>query len=236
MRINKYISASGYCSRRAADELIRLGQVKVNGQTADLGTQVTEADCVEIGGKHLSPSTQQAIVIACHKPPGIICTTAEKEQPNVMSYFGFAKGLYPVGRLDKDSEGLLLMTNDGDLMEHILKARHFHEKEYIVDVNKAVTEEFIRQMSRGVEILDTITRPCIVKKVGKRRFSIILTQGLNRQIRRMCEALGYQVLRLQRIRIMNIHLDIPMGGWRRLSEQEISGLRGDQHGSANENA
>lgn len=234
MRINKYISASGYCSRRAADELIRLGRVKVNGQTADLGTQVTEADCIEVDGNRLSK--QQPIVIACHKPPGIICTTAEKEQPNIMRYFGFAKGLYPVGRLDKDSEGLLLVTNDGDLMEHILKARHFHEKEYIVDVDQTVTDDFIHQMSQGVEILDTVTRPCVVKKIGKRRFSIVLTQGLNRQIRRMCEALGFRVLRLQRIRIMNIALDLPTGGQRRLSQQEIAGLRGEKDGSANQNA
>ncbi|MDD7268156.1 MAG: pseudouridine synthase [Lachnospiraceae bacterium] len=234
MRLNKFISASGYCSRRQADELIKGGKVEVNGQPADLGSQVTENDRVKVEGRYLC--RQERMVLACYKPTGIICTTAEQEQPNVMQYFGFSKGLYPVGRLDKDSEGLLLMTNDGDLMNYILKARHFHEKEYIVEVDSPITAEFIQRMEDGVEILDTVTRPCRVKKMGKRRFSIILTQGLNRQIRRMCEALGYRVTRLKRIRIMNITLDLPTGGWRELTAAEIRGLQGETDERSSQNS
>lgn len=223
-RINKYLSESGVCSRRAADKLIEEKRVTVDGETAVMGTKVREGQCVCVDGKRITKETQK-ILLAFNKPVGIVCTAQEKEKNNVISYIHYPKRIYPVGRLDKDSQGLLLLTNDGELMNQILKAENGHEKEYVVTVDKIVTDEFLLGMGSGVPVLDRITSPCRVEKVNEHTFRIVLTQGLNRQIRRMCEYFGYSVVRLERIRIMNIRLgNLKSGEYRNLTEKEYRQL------------
>ena len=222
-RINKYLSEVGYCSRRAADKLIEKGKVTINGEIPKMGTKVEEGDQVEVEGKKIEKSTKQKkIYLAFNKPVGIVCTTDRKVEPNnVIDFIKYPKRIFPIGRLDKLSEGLIFLTNDGDIVNKILRARNNHEKEYIVKVNRPINSDFIQSMSNGVEILDTITKNCFVKQLGPKKFKIILTQGLNRQIRRMCEALDYRVQSLKRVRIMNIKLDVPTGEYREFSKEEL---------------
>ena len=221
MRVNKYLSDAGFCSRREADRLTADGRVTINGSPAEMGAQVGETDIVCVDGKKITPE-QKKVYLAFYKPRGIVCTAEKREKNNVIDYLNYPVRIYPVGRLDKDSEGLLLMTNDGDIVNGIMRARNFHEKEYLVWVDRPVTEDFLNRMAAGVPILDTVTRPCRVRKRKEKCFSIVLTQGLNRQIRRMCEALGYRVERLKRIRIMNIRLDgLEPGKYRVLTEEEL---------------
>jgi len=221
-RINKYLSEVGYCSRRAADKLIEQGRVTINGSVPEMGTKITINDQVHVDGKLIVKPNNKPVYLAFHKPVGIVCTTDGRvEKDNIIDYINYPSRIFPIGRLDKPSEGLIFLTNDGDIVNKILRARNNHEKEYIVTVNKAITKTFIQQMSNGVPILDTITRKCIVKQIGVAKFKIILTQGLNRQIRRMCEHLDYRVTRLERTRIMNISLDLPVGKWRDLTADEL---------------
>ena len=223
IRINKYLSESGYCSRRAADRLIEEGKVTINGEIPEMGTKVKEDDQVEVEGQIIEKLTnQKKIYLAFHKPVGIVCTTDRRVEPdNIIDFIKYPKRIFPIGRLDKSSEGLIFLTNDGDIVNKILRARNNHEKEYIVIVNRQINKDFIQRMSNGVEILETITKNCIVKQLGAKKFKIILTQGLNRQIRRMCEALGYRVQSLQRVRIMNIKLNIPKGKYREFTKGEL---------------
>jgi len=227
IRLNKYLSEAGVCSRREADRLIESGIVTVDGKTAAPGMKVEDGQEVRVGKKVVKSKTEKT-VLAVYKPAGIVCTEDKREKKNIIRFLNYPVRITYAGRLDKDSEGLLIMTNDGDLINGMMRARYAHEKEYKVRVNKEVTSEFIEKMSRGVHIrdkeknLDAVTRPCTVKKTGKYTFSIILTQGLNRQIRRMCEALGYKVDVLKRIRIMNVELgDLKPGQVRELTEQEL---------------
>jgi 23S rRNA pseudouridine2604 synthase len=221
-RINKYLSEVGYCSRRASDKLIDEGRVRINGQIPEKGTKVLPGDVVSVDGKTISEPKEDFIYIAFNKPIGIVCTTDTiREKNNIIEFINYPKRIFPIGRLDKPSEGLIFLTNDGDIVNKILRARNNHEKEYEVTVNKPITNAFIQKMSRGIPILDTITRECYVKQNGSYTFTIILTQGLNRQIRRMCEFLDYRVTKLKRVRIMNIQLDVPVGKWRYLDQDEI---------------
>lgn len=221
-RLNKYISETGFCSRREADKLIEQGRVTINGHKPEMGTKVNEQDLVCIDGQPIGEK-EKPIYIALNKPTGITCTTEQDVVGNIVDFVGHQKRIFPIGRLDKPSDGLIFLTNDGDIVNKILRAGNNHEKEYVVRVNKPITSEFIRQMSSGVNILDTITLPCKVTKETQYSFRIILTQGLNRQIRRMCEALGYEVYKLRRVRIMNITLDgIPNGQWRYLTDAEVN--------------
>ena len=224
MRINKFLSECGVCSRRQADAIIESGQVNINRTVARLGDQVSDNDRVFYKGKEVKRKAEK-IFIALNKPVGIECTTNRDIKNNIIDFLKYKERVFPVGRLDKNSEGLILLTNDGDTANNILKASNYHEKEYIVEVNKPITNDFIKSMSSGVEILDTITRECEVTKISKHSFKIILTQGLNRQIRRMCEALGYEVLTLKRVRILNIKLeDLRIGKWRMLKDYEVKEL------------
>jgi len=225
-RINKYLSEVGYCSRREADKLILEGKVTINGKIPEIGTKVIDSDKVEVKGQIIEKSKRQKnIYLAFNKPVGIVCTTDRKEEPNnIIDFIKYPKRIFPIGRLDKLSEGLIFLTNDGDIVNKILRARNNHEKEYIVKVNNPINSDFIQSMSNGVEILGTITKNCFVKQLGPKKFKIILTQGLNRQIRRMCEALGYRVRSLKRVRIMNIKLDVPIGEYREFSKEELSEL------------
>ena len=225
VRLNKFLSESGFCSRREADRLIEAGKVKVDGLTASMGMKVkpgqqVEADGTVIGGK------DRPVVLLVNKPRGIVCTTSDKDRAeNIVEFLNYPVRIYPVGRLDKDSEGLLLMTNQGELVNQILKGRYGHEKEYLVTVNKEITAAFLERMRKGVKILDTVTRPCTVEQTGEKSFRIILTQGLNRQIRRMCEALGYQVRTLKRVRIMNLKLgSLKTGEYREITKEELREL------------
>lgn len=221
VRLNKYIGESGYCSRREADKLIEKGAVKINNKVAVMGDKVSPQDKVYVNNKLIS-STEDFVYLALNKPVGITCTTEHKIRGNIVDFIGHEKRIFPIGRLDKDSQGLIFLTNDGDIVNKILRAGNNHEKEYIVTVNKPITPEFIQKMSSGVPILDTVTKKCIVKREGKYVFRIILTQGLNRQIRRMCSYLGYEVTKLERIRIMNVSLGkLPIGKWRYLSVKEL---------------
>ena len=222
-RINKYLSEVGFCSRRVADRLIEEGKVSINGEITEIGSKVKEGDQVEVEGqKIINPTNQKNIYLAFNKPIGIVCTTDRRVEPdNIIDFIKYPKRIFPIGRLDKPSEGLIFLTNDGDIVNKILRAKNNHEKEYIVSVNRPINKEFIQSMSNGVEILDTITKNCFVKQLGQKKFKIILTQGLNRQIRRMCEALGYRVQSLKRVRIMNIKLDVPKGKYRELSKEEL---------------
>jgi len=222
VRINKYLTEVGYCSRRAADILINEGRVTINGFVPAMGTKITIDDEVRVDGELISKPKAKTIYIAFNKPVGIVCTTDTKgEKNNIIDFINYPKRIFPIGRLDKFSEGLIFLTSNGDIVNKILRARNNHEKEYIVTVNKPITKEFVQKMRNGVPILDTITNKCYVEQINKFEFKIILTQGLNRQIRRMCEFLGYDVSRLKRVRIMNIKLDIPLGKWRYLTENEL---------------
>jgi len=221
-RINKYLSEVGYCSRRAADKLIDQGRVTINGKVPEMGTKISEGDEVHVDGKLISEPNEKPVYLAFNKPIGIVCTTDTRvEKDNIIDFINYPKRIFPIGRLDKPSEGLIFLTNDGDIVNKILRARNHHEKEYLVTVDRAITQDFIERMQNGVPILDTVTRKCKVEQIGKYEFKIILTQGLNRQIRRMCEHLDYNVKRLKRIRIMNVKLDIPAGKWRDITKAEL---------------
>lgn len=225
MRINKYISESGICSRRESDKWIEAKRVTINGVIAQLGSTVSEGDDVRVDGKPIG-TKKKTVYIALNKPVGITCTTELHVKGNIIDFVNHPERIFPIGRLDKDSQGLILLTNDGDIVNKILRAENNHDKEYIVTVDKPITPAFLQGMSSGVRILGTITKPCTVTKISERVFRIILTQGLNRQIRRMCAAFGYQVRKLERIRIMNIHLDgLKLGQWRDLTAKELHDLQ-----------
>lgn len=227
MRLNKYLSESGACSRREADTFISEGRVTVNGVPAVLGTQVEEGDDVRLDGDQVGTARKKVrpVYIALNKPVGITCTTERHVQGNIVDFVDHPERVFPIGRLDKDSEGLILLTNDGDIVNEVLRAEHNHEKEYVVAVDHAITPEFVAGMAAGVRLSDATTKPCKVHKLGPKVFRITLTQGLNRQIRRMCEAFGYTVEALQRVRIMHIHLgQLPIGRWRNLTPQEVTAL------------
>jgi 23S rRNA pseudouridine2604 synthase len=224
MRINKFLSETGACSRREADAWIEAGRVQVNGVVAVLGTQVDEGDAVLLDGQPISAKPPR-IYLALNKPVGIECTTDRDVPGNIVDFVGHRERVFPIGRLDKDSEGLILLTNDGDIVNRVLRAENEHEKEYIVAVDRPLTPEFLEGMSNGVPILGTVTNPCTLRQVGRNTFRIVLTQGLNRQIRRMCEHFDYTVRRLQRVRIMHIQLGtLPVGQWRELTSVEIRPL------------
>lgn len=223
-RINKYIAETGFCSRREADKLIEQNRVTINGKIPEMGTKVAPGDEVCVDGKLISGQKEKNIYLAFHKPVGIECTTNQKVKGNIIDYINYPTRIFPIGRLDKDSEGLILMTDDGDIVNKILRSRNNHGKEYIVTVNKPITERFIKRMAGGIPILDTVTKKCEVEQISKYVFRIILTQGLNRQIRRMCEYLGYEVTALKRIRVLNISLDVPVGKYRHLTEKELKEL------------
>lgn len=221
IRLNKYISETGFCSRREADKLIESGRVTINGVKALMGTRVKEGTDVRVDGKPIK-RTNELVYIALNKPVGITCTTEKKIKGNIVDFVNHKERIFPIGRLDKDSQGLIFLTNDGDIVNKILRAGNNHEKEYIVKVDKDITDRFISYMSKGVRILGTVTKECHVEKINRNTFKIILTQGLNRQIRRMCETLGYNVIKLNRVRIMNVTLDkLPMGKWRNLTSKEL---------------
>ena len=223
IRINKYLTEIGYCSRRGADKLIDEGRVTINGKLPELGTKIAPKDLVCVDGKPVSKAAEEFVYLAFNKPVGIVCTTdTAAEKDNIIDFINFPKRIFPIGRLDKPSEGLIFLTNDGDIVNKILRARNNHEKEYLVTVNKNIDDYFLKRMRNGLPILDTVTRKCTVEKIGKNKFRIILTQGLNRQIRRMCEYLGYEVTALKRIRIMNVNLDVGIGKWRHLSAKEMN--------------
>ena len=225
-RINKYLSEVGYCSRRRADRLIEEGKVTINGKIPEIGTKVDDCDLVEVEGQIIEKSKKQKkIYLAFNKPVGIVCTTNREVEPdNIIDFIKYPKRIFPIGRMDKLSEGLIFLTNDGDIVNKILRARNNHEKEYIVCVNRPINKEFIQTMSNGVEILETKTKNCFAKQMGSRKFKIILTEGLNRQIRRMCDSLGYRVQSLKRVRIMNIKLDLPVGKYREFTKKELKKL------------
>ncbi len=221
-RINKYLSEVGYCSRRAADKLIEEGRVTINGKTPEMGTKISEGDLVQVDGETISEFSEKPVYLAFNKPVGIVCTTdTGVEKDNIIDFINYPTRIFPIGRLDKPSEGLIFLTNDGDIVNKILRARNNHEKEYLVTVDKPITPQFLKKMRSGVPILDTVTRECEVYQVSNYQFRIILTQGLNRQIRRMCEYLDFRVKKLKRIRIMNVTLDIPVGKWRNLTQAEL---------------
>ncbi len=222
VRINKYFSEIGYCSRREADRHIEQKRVTINGVVADIGSKVSFKDEIRIDGQLVSGKENKLVYIAFNKPRGIVCTTDTNEKNNIVDYINYPERIFHIGRLDKDSQGLILLTNHGDIVNKILRAGNNHEKEYLVEVKYPITKSFIEKMGNGVPILDTVTKKCFVEQVDKYCFRIILTQGLNRQIRRMCEYLGNGVLHLERYRIMNINLDIPQGKWRYLTQKELN--------------
>jgi 23S rRNA pseudouridine2604 synthase len=226
IRINKFLSESGFCSRRKADELIDRGQVRINGSIPEMGTKVQPSDEVTVNGQVIGKSKEKKhTYLAFNKPIGIVCTTDTRvEKDNIVEYINYPTRIFPIGRLDKMSEGLILMTDDGDIVNKILRARNNHEKEYLVTVNRPITPEFILRLREGIPILGTVTKKCDVEKMSPNQFRIVLTQGLNRQIRRMCEFCQYRVVKLKRIRIMNIKLDTNVGKWRELSENEMHEL------------
>ena len=225
MRLNKYMSDAGICSRREADRLVQEGKILVDGKTAVLGMQIEEGQEILLNGKAVQRE-EKKVLLLFHKPRGIECTADPRIKNNVISYIDYPIRIYYIGRLDKDSEGLLLLTNQGELVNKMMRAGNCHEKEYLVTVDKPVTEDFIKKMSNGVPVLGTVTRKCRVEKTGEKTFRIILTQGLNRQIRRMCEYLGYRVKRLKRIRVMNLELgDLPVGQYREAEEKELEDLK-----------
>ena len=226
VRINKFLSEMGYCSRREADKLIAAGRVQVNGKNIEMGTKVSPSDRIEVDGTLIGVQKEKPIYLAFHKPVGIVCTTDTRvEKDNIIDYINFPSRIFPIGRLDKPSEGLIFLTNDGDIVNKILRAHNKHEKEYVVQVNKPITHDFVKRMQNGIPILDTVTRKCTVKQTHKQEFRIVLTQGLNRQIRRMCEYLGYRVTRLKRVRIMNVNLDTKVGQWRHLTTKEVKDIQ-----------
>ena len=224
VRINKFLSETGFCSRREADKLIEQGRVTINGVVPEMGTKISTNDEVRVNGKLVRENRKKRIYLAFNKPAGIECTTNQDVRDNIVDYINYQERIFPIGRLDKASEGLIFMTNDGDIVNKILRARNNHEKEYIVTVNRPITDRFIERMANGIPILDTVTRKCKVEQVSKFVFRIILTQGLNRQIRRMCEYLDYEVTALKRTRIINISLDVPLGRFRELTDKEIEEL------------
>jgi 23S rRNA pseudouridine2604 synthase len=225
MRLNKFLAETGACSRREADQWIESGRVTINGAVAALGTQVAEGDEVCVDGRPLRPKPAR-VYLALNKPVGIECTTDRDVPGNIVDFVGYPERIFPIGRLDKDSEGLILLTNDGDVVNTVLRAEHEHEKEYVVSVDRPLTPAFLAGMAAGVPIIDTVTNPCTLTQVGRNTFRIVLTQGLNRQIRRMCEHFGYRVRRLQRVRIMHVHLGaLPPGKWRELSPAEVRALQ-----------
>lgn len=226
IRINKYLSEQGFCSRRAADKLIEQERITINGKVPEMGTKVLPEDEVAVDGEPISKKKEKLVYIAFHKPVGIVCTTDTRvEKNNIIDYINYPTRIFPIGRLDKMSEGLIFLTNDGDIVNKILRARNNHEKEYIVTVNRTITARFIKRMASGIPILDTVTRECKVEQLGKKTFKIILTQGLNRQIRRMCEYLDYKVVKLKRVRIMNIELNIPLGTYREWTTEEFTTIQ-----------
>ncbi len=220
-RLNKYLSEIGYCSRRAADKLIDEERVYVNGKLVEMGLKVSKEDLIEIDGEKIQDPKKEHVYLAFNKPIGIVCTTDVREKDNIIDFINYPQRVFPIGRLDKPSEGLILLTSDGDIVNKILRTEYDHEKEYIVTVNKIINNDFISRMSNGVPILDTVTKKCSVEMVNKFTFRIILTQGLNRQIRRMCEYLGYEVTRLKRVRIMNIRLNCPVGEYINIKKEEL---------------
>lgn len=222
VRINKYLSEIGYCSRRHADVLVTEGRIEVNGELAALGTKVSSEDHITVDDVPVRKSEEAHVYLVLNKPVGIVCTTdQQREKNNIIDFMNYPRRIFPIGRLDKMSEGLILLTSDGDIVNKILRASNHHEKEYIVRVDKPITPRFLTRMRSGVPILDTVTRKCFAEQIDTMTFRIILTQGLNRQIRRMCEALGYEVKKLKRIRIMHIKLDLPVGKWRELTAEEM---------------
>lgn len=224
-RINKFLSEVGYCSRREADKLIAAGRVTINGKVPEMGTKISKNDSVQVDGKPINNTKEAFVYLAFNKPIGIVCTTDTRvEKDNIIDYINYPKRIFPIGRLDKPSEGLILLTDDGDIVNKILRATNNNEKEYLVTVDKPISQTFIERMSNGVPILDRVTKKCTVEKLGTYEFRIILTQGLNRQIRRMCEYLDYEVCTLKRIRIMNIKLDVPVGSHRELTATEFNTL------------
>lgn len=224
-RINKYLSEAGYCSRREADRLLEKGLIKINGEVALMGQKIKESDTVEVEGKVIS-NKQKEIYLAFHKPVGITSTTDQKDPTNIVDYINYPIRIFHIGRLDKDSDGLIFMTNDGDIVNKILRSGNNHEKEYIVTVDQNITNDFLKKMASGVKILNTVTKPCTVEKINNRTFKIILTEGLNRQIRRMCSSFGYKVQKLTRVRIMNVTLDgLGVGEWRYLTNNEIKTIK-----------
>lgn len=226
VRLNKYLSDVGVCSRREADRLVETGRITVDGIKAVMGQKVSSAQEIQIDGKPIKKE-QDKVLLAFNKPRGIVCTTSKKDKDNIVDYIGYGKRIYPIGRLDKDSDGLILLTNNGELVDKILRGSNLHEKEYIVTVNKKVTPEFVRAMSAGVPILDTVTRPCQVEQISPRTFRIILTQGMNRQIRRMCEYFDYRVVELTRVRVLNIRLGkLKVGTYRKIVGKELEELIG----------
>jgi len=226
-RINKYLSEVGYCSRREADKLIEAGRVTINGVVPEMGSKISQNDVVEVDGKPVVDSKEAFVYLAFNKPVGIVCTTdTNVEKDNIIDFINYPKRIFPIGRLDKPSEGLILLTDDGDIVNKILRASNNHEKEYLVKVDKPISQTFVERMSGGIPILDRVTKKCQVEKLSTYEFRIILTQGLNRQIRRMCEYLNYEVETLKRVRIMNIKLDIPVGEYRELSMEELKELNG----------
>ncbi len=225
VRLNKYLSELGFCSRREADKLLEQGRITVNGQQPEMGFKVTEKDAILVDGKPVKKPDSDHVYIVLNKPVGIVCTTdTKREKNNIVDFVKHPKRIFPIGRLDKPSEGLILLTSDGDIVNKILRAKNNHEKEYIVRVDKPITAQFLKKMGGGLPILGTMTNKCEVEQIDMLTFRIILTQGLNRQIRRMCEYLGYEVKKLKRIRIMNIHLDVPVGKWRDVTEAEMTEL------------
>jgi 23S rRNA pseudouridine2604 synthase len=223
--LNKFISSTGICSRREADRMIEAGRVQLNGTTAQKGNRVNPGDEVLLDGAPLK-AKPKAVYLALHKPPGITCTTDRKDKDNIIDFLNYPERIFHIGRLDKASTGLIFLTNDGDIVNEILREQNEHEKEYIVTVNKPINASFVRRMSQGIPILGTVTKKCQVEKIGRQAFRIVLTQGLNRQIRRMCEYLGYDVVTLKRVRIMNVHLGgLKPGQWRYLTEGELQELR-----------
>lgn len=224
VRINKYLSETGFCSRREADRLIEQGRVTINGKIPEMGTKVAPGDEVRVNGELVQQKNEKPIYLAFYKPAGIECTTNLSIRDNIVDFINYPERIFPIGRLDKASEGLIFMTNDGDIVNKILRARNNHEKEYIVTVNKPITDRFIDRMANGIPILETITKKCKVEQISKYVFRIILTQGLNRQIRRMCEYLDYEVTALKRTRIINISLDVQEGKYRNLTDAEITEL------------
>lgn len=234
IRLNKYLSDAGVCSRRQADQFIADGKVLIDGVVATTGSKVTSNQVVTLNGKDIKRE-EKLVLIAFNKPRGIVCTTDKREKDNIVDFINYGSRIFPIGRLDKDSEGLILLTNDGNIVNKILRAGNNHEKEYIVTINGSITAEFLKGMAAGVPILDTVTKPCEIKALNKNTFQIIITQGLNRQIRRMCEYFGYKVLTLKRVRIMNINLGhLQLGGYRNVTEKEIAGLNESLTDSAND--
>ena len=224
-RLNKFLSEAGYCSRRAADKLIEEGRVTVNGKHPEMGTKVSSTDEVSVDGKVVSIKKKSRVYIAFNKPVGVVCTTDTRvEKNNIIDFINYPSRIFPIGRLDKDSEGLILLTDDGDIVNKILRSSNNHEKEYIVRVDKPISQTFVKRMSEGVPILDTMTKPCRVQKLSRESFKIVLTQGLNRQIRRMCSYLDYEVESLKRVRIMNINLMSDVGEYRNLTKEELNTL------------